>query len=148
MKKLVLLFSLLCAVLVVPTTHAADDQTELGEHMEKIGGAFRKLGRQIKDPAQNDASIKLVETIHSHAVEAAKLKPDWAKEFQGDKLDKFMADYNEQMKTFVTDIETLETDLKAGKNDAAAADMKKLKGDMDQGHKEFRKPKPKKKQQD
>jgi cytochrome c556 len=146
MKIRVLLFSFLCAFVAIPAIHAADadDQTELGEHMEKVGGAFRRLGKQINDATKNEDSIKLVETIHTHALEAAKLEPVKTKDIPADQREKFLADYHDQMKHFIGDIEKLQAALKDGKNDEAAAIVKAMKADMDDAHKEFRKKKEKK----
>lgn len=150
MKIRVLLFSLLCALVAVSTTRAADqkadadDQTELGEHMEKIGGAFRRLGKQISDASKNEDSLQLVNTIHEHALEAAKLQPAKTKDVPEADRTKFLADYNEQMKHFIADIERLQAALKDGKNDEAKTIAAAMKADMDDAHKEFRKKKAKK----
>jgi cytochrome c556 len=157
MKIRVLLFSLLCALPATPALRAADnapagnkapaadedDQTELGEHMEKIGGAFRRLGKQIADPAKNEESLKLVATIHTHALEAAKLQPAKTEHVPVDQRPKFLSDYNDQMKHFIADIEKLQAALKDGKNEAAVAIVKAMKADMDDAHKEFREKKKK-----
>lgn len=151
MKIRILLLSLVCALIAMPVLRAADnarggddDQTELGEHMEKIGGAFRRLGKQVADPSKNESSLKYVETIHEHALAAAKLQPAKTAHVPEDQRAKFLSDYNDQMKHFIGDIDKLEAALKAGKNDEAAEIVKSMKSDMDDAHHEFREKKKRK----
>ena len=148
MKSRVLVFTL-CSCLAIPMLRAAEQPTaparphrkttELGEHMEKMGHAFRLLGREVKDPAKNADSLKQAEIIRTNAVEAAKLKPAKTADVPEEQQAKFVADYQEKMKALLSDIDALETALKANDNAGAADLVKKLKTDMDQGHKEFRK---------
>ncbi len=152
MKIPVLLLSLLCAVSALPAVHAADrpaagdddDQTELGEHMEKMGRAFRKLGKEVADSTKNEDSLQQVATIHTNAEAALKLQPEKTADLPEDQRAKFVAAYDDKMKSFIGDVEKLEAALKAGKNEEAAALVKTMKKDMDDGHKNFRKKKKKK----
>lgn len=153
MKIRVLLFALLGSLLAVPATRAADQpdapqapagrrhekQTELGRHMEKMGRAFRALGRQVKDASKNEDSLKLVEIIRTNAQATLDLKPAKTADVPSDEQAKFVADYQQTMKHFLGDVDKLEAALKAGNNDEAATLVKTLKKDMDSGHKEFRK---------
>jgi len=125
-----------------PGAHPHKDTTELGEHMGKIGRAFRALSKTINDPAKNPESLKLVETIRTNAEAASNLKPAKLADIPADQQAKFLADYQEDMKQFIADVTSLETALKADNNAEAAKIAKKMKADMDEGHKEFRKKKP------
>lgn len=49
--------------------------TDIGKAMGKMSGAYRKLRRQVTDPAQNAASLELVATIKAGATEARKHTP-------------------------------------------------------------------------
>jgi soluble cytochrome b562 len=118
------------------------DTTELGEHMGKIGRAFRALNKTVKDPAKNADSLKLVGTIRTNAEAALQLKPAKLADIPADQQEKFLADYREDMKRFIGDVNSLEAALQTGNNAEAAAIVKKMKADMDEGHKEFRKKKP------
>lgn len=156
MKIRVLLFALLGSSLVVPAIRAADQQpeapqgpggrrhekhTELGDHMEKMGRAFRALGRQVKDASKNEDSLKLVEIIRTNAQATVDLKPEKTKDVPEDEQAQFLANYQKSMKGFLADVDKLEAALKAGNNDQAAELVKTLKKDMDNGHKKFRKKK-------
>ncbi|HVU33798.1 MAG TPA: cytochrome b562 [Opitutaceae bacterium] len=146
MKIRVLLFSVLCAFLAAQSTRAADrphrddeKQTELGKHMEKMGHAFRALGKEVADPARNEDSLKQVEIIRTNAAAGLNLKPEKTADLPEDQRAKFVADYQKHMKSFLADVDKLEAALKAGNNQDAEALVKTLKKDMGAGHKEFRK---------
>ena len=113
--------------------------TELGKHMEKMGHAFRALGRQVGDPAKNADSLKLVHTIRTNAEAAAKLKPEKLADIPADQQAKFLSDYHKQMEVLLDDLGTLEHQLNAGDNAGASAQFQRVKHDMFQGHKAFRK---------
>jgi hypothetical protein len=116
---------------------AANDETELGGHMDKMSGAFRKLKRQIADASKNADSLALVATIKAAGVESAKEKPAWKPQDAA----KFQA----KMKEFNDKVAKLEAALKAGKNDEAAKIVDELGQAQKEGHKEFKKPDEKKK---
>ena len=75
MKIRILLLSLICAAVTLPGASAAEgkaksadkEETELGGHMDKMSGAFRKLKRQIADATKNEDSLKLVATIKAES---------------------------------------------------------------------------------
>jgi cytochrome c556 len=152
--KLRVLFFTISSSLIIPLVHAADeahpatprqeeDRTELGEHMGKIGRAFRALGREVNDPTKNEDALKQVAIIRTNAEAATKLQPAKATDVSEDQKPKFLADYGEKMKGFLADVNSLEAALRANNNPEAATLVKKLKQDMDDSHKEFRKKKEK-----
>lgn len=138
MKIRILLLTLACALVSVPAINAADkDETELGNQMDKMGGAFRKLKKSVADASQNAESLKLVATIKAAAVASTKEKPAW----HPDDAPKFQA----KMKEFTTKVEKLEAALKANDNATAAKICEELGAAQKEGHKEFKKPDQKKK---
>lgn len=142
MKIRILLLSLICAAATVPGVRAAEgkadkDETVLGNHMDKMGGAFRKLRRQVADSAKNADSLALVATIKTEAAAAAQEKPAW----HPDDAPKFQA----EMKDFLAVIDKLEAALKAGDNAAAGKLVDDMAAAQKKGHKEFKKPDEKKK---
>lgn len=150
MKIRVLLFALAGSLLIAPGfLHAADrpqdrrheKQTELGRHMEKMGRAFRALGRQINDPSKNADSLKLVEIIRTNAQAGLDLKPAKTADVPTAEQAAFVADYRQTLKNFLGDVATLESALKANDNGKAADLVQKLKHDMFSAHKKFKKKK-------
>jgi len=145
MKIRILLLSLICSAAAVTGVNAAEgkakggdkDETVLGGHMDKMGGAFRKLKRQISDASKNADSLTLVATIKAAGVESAKEKPAWKPQ----DAEKFQA----KMKDFNAKVDKLEAALKANDNATAAKICDELGQAQKEGHKEFKKPDEKKK---
>ena len=117
-----------------------DDETELGKTMSKLNGAWRKLRKQIADPANNASSLELVATVKAAAVQSLTLKPAKVEDVPAADREKFVADYQAQMKTFIATADQLESALKANDNTGAQAIMQKMGGMQKEGHKEFKRP--------
>lgn len=121
------------------------DETPLGERMEKMGGAFRALRRQITDASKNADSLAKVATIRKNAEESLKFDPALAKDQPADKQKKFIADYQAEMKKFIELCGKLEAALKAN-NNAEAEKLCAAMGDAQKaGHKQYKKDDKKKK---
>ena len=57
--------------------------------MDHMGRAYRKLKKQIADPAQNDSSLKLIATMQQAAKEALEFTPAKAADLPADQQAKF-----------------------------------------------------------
>jgi len=123
-----------------PADQKKEKKTELETRMDKIGKAYRKLKKQIADPAQNDASLQLVATMMEGAKEAIDLTPKLAADVPEDQRAKFMDDFQAGIKDLQAEFVKLEDALKAGKNDDAAAIVKEIDALEKKSHKAFRKP--------
>ena len=121
------------------------DETPLGERMEKMGGAFRALRRQITDASKNADSLAKVATIRKNAEESMKFDPALAKDQPADKRQKFIDGYQAEMKKFLELCTKLEAALKAN-NNAEAEKLCAAMGDAQKsGHKQYKKDDKKKK---
>ena len=153
MKIRILLLSLICSLAAVTGVNAAEgkakggdkEETELGNHMDKMGGAMRKLKRQIADASKNEDSLKLVATIKAACVASLKLEPAWKSAKPAADQAKFVADFQAKMKDTCNQVVKMEAALKAGKNDEAAKICESIGQAQKDGHKEFKKPDEKKK---
>jgi cytochrome c556 len=149
MKIRLLLFTLVCGLVAAPMIQAQErprqkePATELEDHMEKIGGAFRALNRQIGDASKNEDSLKRIATIRENAEASLKLDPAKKADIPADRQAKFVADYQAKMKAFIADVNKVEAALKAGNNDEAKNLLQNLKQDQKEGHDEFQKKKKK-----
>ena len=83
------------------------DETELGKAMSTLNGAWRKLRRQVADPASNASSLELVATIKSASVKSAELAPDLAKDQPEADRAKFVAAYRARMQEFIAELDKL-----------------------------------------
>lgn len=120
-----------------------DDQTELGAKMEKVGGAWRSIKRQITDASKNEDTLKKLATVKENLTAALKFEPELKKEKPAAEQEKFVADYRAKLKAEITKVDEIIAAVKAGKN----AEAEKMIGVVDQdqkdAHKQFKKGKKK-----
>ena len=148
MKTRLLLLSLLLALVSVsgvqaqtkPAAEETEEETELGDKMERMGGAFRKLKRQAADPAKNEESLKLLATIRESAEAATHLEPARKADVPAEAQAKFVADYQAKMKETLTVIDQLIAAFTAGNNEEAVKLIAQLGDAQKAGHKEFKRP--------
>ncbi len=124
-----------------PAAHGHDhEETELDNKMSAMNGAFKKLRRQIADPAANASSLELVAKLLKASEESAALTPAKTETLPEADRAKFNADYAAKMAAFIDEVKKLEAALKADDNTTAAAILKQLGDLQKQGHRTFRQP--------
>lgn len=111
--------------------------TELEDRMDEMGGAYKKLRKQINDPAQNAASLALVAKIQAGTEKAIKLTPAKAADLPEADRAKFIADYQAGIKHLQGTLGKLEQALKANDNAEAAKILKEAGAEQKEGHKQF-----------
>lgn len=141
MKNRFLFAILLCALAITPRVHAQHDETPLGEKMDDLSDAYKKLGKQINDASKNEDSLKLVAIIHNSAEAALKFEPAKKADLPAADQAKFVENFHASMKKFIGEVDKLAALLKAGDNPAAAKQLDVLKQLQREGHKEFQKKK-------
>lgn len=134
-----------CATLVraqeKPASHKDEEpDTELGKTMEDLNRSWRKLRKQVADPASNGSSIELVAAIKEDSVKALTLQPDKAKDIPEADRAKYVESYKEKMKEFSDKLDELSAAFKGNDNAAAATIIKELGAMQKEGHKEFKRP--------
>jgi soluble cytochrome b562 len=150
MKRSFSLIALLFALIAAPAIRAeeksggAGEDSDLHDSMEAMNGSFRKLRRQVADPAQNEASLALVEKLSKAAKEAANDLPELISKLPADAQEAAKTSYTEKMKELSATIDELGAALKAGKNDEAVKIVEELRLQQEAGHREFRPKKQKK----
>ena len=140
MKIRLSLIAVVCALAVGTGIRAADEpETELGTKMEKVGGAFRALRRQISDSSKNADSLARLATIKENLTAGLKLEPAKKAEVPAAGQKKFVDDYRADLKTFIGLVEKVEAALKAGNNDEAAKLVTQMGDDQKKAHKLYKK---------
>ena len=162
MKKLIPVLALILAFPAIPAAVSADDapppaqapqvgkpvgpsdekKTDLEARMDRVGKAFRKLRKQVADPAQNASSLDLLTTMEDAAKEAATFTPAKAADLPEDQRAKFTEDFKAGINELQDRLAKLRAALEAGKNDEATAIVAALVEFEKKEHKEFKKPKP------
>lgn len=112
--------------------------SELEDQMDAMRSAFGKLRKQVADASLNASSIELAAKLKKAAEASAALTPARAASVPEADRAKFVEGYQAEMKTFVAEVEKLETALKAGDNTEAAAIVAKLGAMQKDGHKDYR----------
>jgi len=145
---------LVCAVILATITCAprpataanpgpgGEEITELGEHMDRMSGAFRQLRRQVADPAANASSLELLGVMREAAQAAEQLVPAKAADLPEEKRAEFTAAFRKQMGRLLTLLAATEAALKAGDNAVAQKRITELADFQKASHREYRKPKP------
>ena len=133
------------AVAAAPATAPAaapsdEKKTELEMRMGRVGKAFRKLRKQVADPAQNASSLELVGKIQAAFKESEALTPEKADDVPADQRAKFVSDYQAGIKAMEDQFTKLSDALTAGKNTDATAIVGDIFEQMKKDHKEFRRP--------
>ena len=121
---------------------APEEITELGEQMDRMSGAFRKLRRQAGDAAMNAASLELLGEMRQIAETAQTMVPAKAADLPESARARFIRAYRAQMGKLLAALTRTEAAFRAGDNAAAV----KLVGDLADlqkaSHREYRKPSP------
>jgi len=151
MKIKLLLSCLALLVAGAPAGRAAEDKrsgqpaekhTELGDKMEKINAAWRKLRRQVAEPAKNADSLALLAEIRAASAGTEKMMPDKAADLPAADRAKFQADYAAGMRKFAGLLDQLEAALRTGRNDEAGKLVSAIADFQRESHKAFRRPPP------
>jgi len=125
-----------------PSAGGGDEKkTELETRMERVGKAFRKLKKQVADPAQNASSLQLLATMQDALKEAVGLTPEKASDLPADQRAKFVDDYKAGIKGMQDEFSRLADALAAGRNGDAVKIVNEIAELEKKDHKEFRRPK-------
>ena len=125
-----------------PSTGQDDEKkTELEMRMERMGKAFRKLKKQVADPAQNASSLQLLAVMQDAAKEAIDLTPAKAADIPVDQRAKFMGDFKAGIRGMRDEFAKLAEALNAGRNGDAARIVDDIDALEKKDHKQFKKPK-------
>jgi soluble cytochrome b562 len=143
MKRIrVLIVTLICSLAFLPVAQA-DEETELSNHMDKMGSAFRVLRRQASDPAKNEDSIARAKVIRENAEASLLLEPAKKGELPAADQAKFVAAYREQMQEFIVLAKKLEAAFQAGNNAEAGKLLGTMADAQKKGHNDYQKKKKK-----
>lgn len=122
-----------------------EKHTELETKMENMNAAWRKLRRQIADPAQNASSLELLAEVRASSTGADKLTPIKTADIPEAERAKFQADFEAGMKKLAGLLDQMEQALKAGQNEDANKILADVNNLQRESHKAFRRPPPEKK---
>ena len=121
---------------------APEEITELGEQMDRMSGAFRKLRRQAGDATMNVVSIELIGVMRQAAETAQTFVPAKAADLPESERAKFTKAYRVQLDKLLAALGKTEAAFKAGDNATAVKLVGELADLQKASHREYRKPSP------
>lgn len=132
--------AVLLSLAVASSLPAQQDEpkTELGKKMSALNAAFKAVGRQVEDPAQNAKTLEQIAIIETNAKAALALDPEKKGQIPAADQAKFVADYKAGIKKLQGTVEQLKAAIKAGNNAEAVKIIDEMKTEQREGHKEFR----------
>jgi soluble cytochrome b562 len=130
------LFIFTLALLLPLRTFAAEheDDSPLHGEMEGMNKNLRQLGHQYKDPAQKDSSLALVASMQKHAETARTMTPPKVAKLTGDAQTALLDTFHKDLDGLIKEIATLKDAIASGNNDAAKAEIDKIRGLKESGH--------------
>jgi soluble cytochrome b562 len=132
--------SLLLILAILPCAFSlrADDEGPLEGQMKILARGTRQLGQQISNPAMQQSSIALLETLKKAAVDSKALAPSRTKEIPEDKRASFLADYRTDLDELKDAFDQVEQAVKAGDYAKAQSLLATVNSIKKEGHSKFK----------
>ncbi|MBH04858.1 MAG: hypothetical protein CMJ20_00905 [Phycisphaeraceae bacterium] len=115
------------------------EQPSLKANMKALNRAYRKVRKQIVDPAQNTSSVQLLQAIQLEVTRGIVIVPDRVSEIPVNEQGRFVLSYKRKMVEFLTILLDIESALLDGDNSLAQQQFGKLYQMKKEGHREFQK---------
>lgn len=115
------------------------EQPSLKANMKALNRAYRKVRKQIVDPAQNTSSVQLLQAIQLEVTRGIAIVPDRVSEIPVNEQGRFFLSYKRKMVEFLTILLDIESALLDGDNSLAQQQFGKLYQMKKEGHREFQK---------
>tara|TARA_Y100000588_G_scaffold16491_1_gene17340 strand:- start:2952 stop:3419 length:468 start_codon:yes stop_codon:yes gene_type:complete len=115
------------------------EQPSLKANMKALNRAYRKVRKQIVDPAQNTSSVQLLQAIQLEVTRGIVIVPDRVSEIPVNEQGRFVLSYKRKMVEFLTILLDIESALLNGDNSLAQQQFGKLYQMKKEGHREFQK---------
>jgi soluble cytochrome b562 len=137
-------FSLLLTALLATSglLHAqqnpAQPDSPLEKQMQILARGKRQLTTQVADPAKQQQTITLIESLKKASVNSKSLDPRKTASVPAADREKFLASYRAQMDKLTDALNQMEEAVKAGQYDKAKSLLGSLQSIMKEGHREFK----------
>ena len=115
------------------------EQPSLKANMKALNRAYRKVRKQIVDPAQNTSSVQLLQAIQLEVTRGIAIVPNRVSEIPVNEQGRFVLSYKRKMVEFLTILLDIESALLDGDNSLAQQQFGKLYQMKKEGHREFQK---------
>ena len=136
MKILNLLLSFSFMTLV--SSLHADEDTPLEKQMQIMARSMKQLSVQIADPAMQQSTVTLIETLIKAAYDSEGLSPLKTASISQADREKFLADYRAQIEKLSAAFNQIDEAVKAGKYDQAKILLSAIGSIKKEGHSKFK----------
>ncbi|MCE9586996.1 MAG: hypothetical protein K8R57_01620 [Verrucomicrobia bacterium] len=133
-RNLLLSFSLITLVFSL----RADEDTPLEKQMQIMARSMKQLSGQIADPAKQQSSVTLMETLKQAASDAKGLDPRKAASVPQADRERFLADYRAQIDKLSAAFNQIEEAVSTGKYDQAKTLLSAVGPIKKEGHTKFK----------
>ncbi len=128
---------MLIAALAFAGQARAEDKATIGDHMDTINSAVKKLRRDVKVADKNKDSIDTAKGAAEAAAKCVEMEPDIARKVPAAEKEKFIAEYRKQMKELAATFTDMAKLLGENKNEEAEKLVAKLLDQKKKGHDQF-----------
>jgi len=124
-------------IAVAGSLHAEADSA-LENQMKILARGNRQLSQQLADPAQQQSTITLIETMKKAALDSKALEPRKTSEIPDAKRAQFLADYRTDLDELNDSFSQIEEAVKAGQYDKAKSLLATVNSIKKEGHGKFK----------
>ena len=132
-------FLLTCSLIAPAFSLHADEDTPLEKQMQIMARGMKQLSGQIADPAMQQSTITLMETLIKAAYDSEGLIPLKTATISQADREKFLADYRAQIEKLSAAFNQIDEAVKAGKYDQAKTLISAIYPIRKEGHSKFQK---------
>jgi len=136
MNSRILLPLVLIAVAV--SLHAQADSA-LDNQMKILARGNRQLSQQVSDPAQQQSTITLIESLKKAALDSKALEPRKTADIPEANRAQFLADFRTELDELKDSFDQIEEAVKAGQYDKAKTLLATVNSIKKEGHGKFKK---------
>ncbi len=118
--------------------HAEEENEALEQQMKILARGTRQLTLQVADPAQQQSSVTLLETLKKAAVDSKALTPRMTSQMPEAKRAQFLADYRTDLDELKDSFDQIEEAVKAGQYEKAKSLIATVNTIKKEGHGKFK----------
>jgi soluble cytochrome b562 len=128
----------LVLIAVAVSLHAQADSA-LENQMKILARGNRQLSQQVSDPAQQQSTITLIESLKKAALDSKALEPRKTADIPEANRAQFLADFRTELDELKDSFDQIEEAVKAGQYDKAKTLLATVNSIKKEGHGKFKK---------
>jgi soluble cytochrome b562 len=118
--------------------HAEAPDTPLEKQMQTLARGMKKLSLQVSNPAKQQETLTLIESLKKAATEAKGLDPRKTASVPQSSQEKFLTAYRVELDKLLESFSQTEAAIQAAQYDKATSLLSTLRGIEKEGHSKFK----------